>query len=114
MNEHYASKLKQAQKTKRALPYLTIMLGPTIEPCPVHTKNKGLVLPVDHPYWTDYPMRKTDECKCGLRQISKYEYAKLKVDGILDPLAPPILDEEGNLTGRRQKILIPIVEEPIK
>ncbi|ENM6410836.1 regulator of ribonuclease activity A [Vibrio parahaemolyticus] len=114
MNEHYASKLKQAQKTKRALPYLTIMFGPTIDLCPVHAKNKGLVLPVDHPYWTDYPMRETDECKCSIRQISEYEYAKIKVNGILDPLAPPILDENGKRTGHRQKVLIPIAEEPVK
>ncbi|MEF1311414.1 regulator of ribonuclease activity A [Vibrio mytili] len=96
------------------MPYITIMLGPTKEPCPIHAKNKGLVLPVEHRYWTDFPMRETDECKCSIRQVSKHEYQKLKVAGILDQLAPPILDEDGNLTGHREKILIPIVEEPVK
>lgn len=82
MNKHYASKLAQAQKTKRVFPYLTIILGPMPEPCSMHGKNKGLVLPVDHPYWTEFPMRETDDCKCSIRQISKHEYAKLKAQGI--------------------------------
>ncbi len=84
MNEHYEQKLKQALRQKSGMPYLTIILGPTKEQCPVHTKNKGLVLPVDDRYWTEFPMRETSACRCSIRQVSKYEYQKLKAEGVLE------------------------------
>ncbi len=84
MNEHYEQKLKQALRQKSVMPYLTIILGPTKEQCPVHTKNKGLVLPVDDRYWTEFPMRETSACRCSIRQVSKYEYQKLKAEGVLE------------------------------
>ncbi len=114
MNEHYEKKLKQAKRTKSAMPYLCIILGPTQKPCEVHKKNRNLVLPVDHSYWLDFPMGDTDGCKCSIRQISKYEYQKLKNEGIREQLTVPILDEKGRLTGRKEVVFAPIMEVPVE
>lgn len=84
MNEHYEQKLNEALRLKRLIPYLTIIIGPTKELCPVHAKNKGLVLPVEHSYWIDFPMQETAACRCSIRGVTKYEYQKLKIEGVLE------------------------------
>lgn len=112
MNEHYARKLKQAKRTKSAMPYICIILGTTLEPCVIHAKNRNLVLPVDHRYWLDFPMRDTDGCKCSIRQISVQEYQKLKTEGIRDQLGAPILDTKGSVSGHKKIVCVPIKEVP--
>ena len=88
MNEFYEQKLQQAIKQKAVMPYLTIVAGTTEKPCPIHSKNNGIILPVEHDYWVNNPMRSTKECMCSIRQISKFEYQKIKVPSVTnEPLA---------------------------
>ncbi|EOX3499394.1 regulator of ribonuclease activity A [Vibrio cholerae] len=114
MNEYYERKLKQAKRTKSTMPYLGIHLGPTLKPCAVHAKNRNLVLPVDHSYWLDFPMRDSEDCKCSIRQISKHEYQKLKNEGIREQLTAPILNENGEFTGHKEVVFVPINETPVE
>lgn len=109
----YLGQIERALRTKDFLPYFLMSRGPDLKICPIHGKNKGLVLRVDDPYWIDYPMRKHPDCKRRVRQLTKREYEKKKREGVLDPDAPPILDEHGRLTGNREKRYIPITANPI-
>ena len=79
--KRYAKQLERARRNKKSHPWLLLRHGPTVEPCPIHAKNDGLVLPVDDSYWTDYPMRSIPECRCGVRCIRKREYERLKEKG---------------------------------
>lgn len=109
----YIAQVERAQRTKKALPYFILSRGPALNPCPVHRKNEGLVLPVDDLYWIDFPMRKQPECKCRVRGLSIREYERIKQQGTQDPDAPQTLDEKGNPTGLKEKRYIPIKEKPI-
>lgn len=110
---NYMDQVERAQRNKNVLPYFILSRGPVAKPCPVHGKNEGLVLPVDHDYWVNFPMREHPECKCRVRIMSRHEYKKRKVEGIQDPDAPAILNEKGLYTGHREKRLVPIKETPI-
>lgn len=66
-----------------------------------------MILPVDHEYWRQFPMREHPECKCRVRQVSKREYERLLREGIPDPDAPPVLDANGNRTGHIEPRTIP-------
>lgn len=70
---------QRIQRTKRALPYLLYTIGPSKVPC--HPQWDGVLLPVDDPWWEAHFPPNSDECKCGVRQISKYEYQKLMASG---------------------------------
>lgn len=107
----YLNKLAAARRVGGALPFLLLNLGPTIVPCPIHTKYVPLVLPVDHRFWDTHPCQDSDSCKCWIRSISRWEYEQIRTQGIQDPFAPAILDADGHATGHRKQQLVPIREE---
>lgn len=108
MNNQYAGQLEQALHTQGTHPYLLLRRGPLPVPCPIHGKNENLVLPVDHPYWRLHPMREHADCKCWVRLVSRREFEIIAATGVQDPDAPPILGENGLITGHHEKRLIPI------
>lgn len=81
-----AQQWERIQQTKRMLPYLLLSGGPTEVPCPLHQSQWGLLLPVDDPYWREAKLRSSPNCKCRIRQVGRFEYAKLilkrETDGI--------------------------------
>ena len=79
--ERAAAQWQRIQRTKRAMPYLLYQLGPRREACGLHLKWDGVLLPVDDPWWKTHFPPNSSECKCWVRQISKYEYQKILASG---------------------------------
>ncbi|MDX7814420.1 hypothetical protein SJR96_05205 [Aeromonas caviae] len=77
--ERAAAQWQRIQRSKRAMPYLIYQLGPSREPC--HPQWDGVLLPVDDPWWKTHFPPNSSECKCLVRQISKYEYQKILASG---------------------------------
>jgi uncharacterized protein with gpF-like domain len=73
-----AGQWQRIERTKRAMPYLTYTLGPSREHRALHVSWQGITLPVDHPWWQSHMPPNGWGCACGVRQISKFEYAKLE------------------------------------
>lgn len=107
-----AEQWERTQESKKSTPYVMISWGTTIKPCPDHVGTKGLVLPVDHPYWNDRPLRQRVFCQCRIRGVTRFELEKLRAHGTQDPDAPHILSADGLPTGRQETRLIPIRETP--
>jgi hypothetical protein len=72
-----AGQWERAQRTKRGLPYFLYGLGPSENHRPHHESKKGLVLPVDHPFWDAWYPPNGWGCKCWLRQITRREAERL-------------------------------------
>ena len=106
----YEQSLENARRVQSALPFLLLCLGPTVDPCPLHSKFVPLVLPTSHQFWDDFPCRQTDQCRCWIRSVSNWEMNKLRTEGTQDPFAPPIRAADGRLTGFKEKRLVPIRE----
>lgn len=70
---HAAGAWERAQRTKRALPYLVYLLGPSIEHRPHHVEREGTVLPIDDPFWDSWYPPNGWGCKCWVRQITRHE-----------------------------------------
>jgi len=68
-----AGQWERIQRTKRALPYLVYLLGPSIRHRPTHEAKEGLVLPVDDPFWAQWFPPNGWGCKCHVRQITRRE-----------------------------------------
>lgn len=73
-----AGQWDRIQRTKRAMPYLLYTLGPSREHRAEHLKWADLCLPVDDPFWQTHIGPNGWGCKCGVRQVSKYEYDQLQ------------------------------------
>jgi hypothetical protein len=66
-----AGQWDRIQRTKKRLPYLIYLLGPSLEHRDEHSSWKDTVLPVDDPWWqTHYPPNGWG-CKCHIRQTTK-------------------------------------------
>lgn len=76
-----AGQWQRIERTKRAMPYLTYTLGPSREHRALHVSWQGITLPVDHPWWQTHMPPNGWGCACGVRQTSKFEYAKMQDDG---------------------------------
>lgn len=68
-----AGQWDRIQRTKRALPYLVYLLGPSERHRPHHQAKEGLVLPVDDPFWQSWYPPNGWGCKCHVRQITRRE-----------------------------------------
>ena len=77
-----AGQWDRIQRTKRAMPYLLYTLGPSREHRAEHLKWADLCLPVDDPFWQTHIGPNGWGCKCGVRQVSKYEYDQLQKNGV--------------------------------
>lgn len=112
MHEPYKRQLERAQRTKKSHSYFLLCRGPAEHPCPVHSMDWGLVLHIDDDYWISFPMKEHPGCKCNVRHISNRDYERIKREGIQDPYAPAIYNEDGYNTGHRVQRKVPIKEAP--
>lgn len=83
-----AGQWQRIERTKRAMPYLTYTIGPAREHRALHLSWRGITLPVDDPWWQTHMPPNGWGCHCGVRQISKFEYAKLQGDSGFKFAAP--------------------------
>lgn len=68
-----AGQWDRIQRTKKALPYLMYLLGPSEKHRPHHQAKAGMVLPVDDPFWRAWYPPNGWGCKCHVRQITRRE-----------------------------------------
>ncbi len=73
-----AGQWERIERTKRAMPYLLYQNGPAKEHRAIHVSWNGIALPVDDPWWQSHMPPNGWGCHCWVRQISKFEYAKLQ------------------------------------
>ncbi|BBV67840.1 phage protein [Klebsiella sp. STW0522-44] len=104
-----AGQWQRIERTKRAMPYLIYTLGPSREHRQEHVQWANLCLPVDDPFWKTHTGPNGWGCKCGVRQISKYEYQQLVQNGIASNVQQ--LDDGGNPTGQIRRETIPVRTE---
>ncbi|HHT4028164.1 TPA: phage minor head protein [Enterobacter hormaechei] len=101
-----AGQWERIERTKRAMPYLLYTLGPSREHRVEHLKWADLCLPVDDPFWQTHFFPNGWGCKCGARQVSKYEYEQLLKKGVTRNV--PQLDDNGNPTGHVTRESVPV------
>lgn len=104
-----AGQWDRIERTKRAMPYLLYTLGPSREHRPEHLQWADLCLPVDDPFWQTHIGPNGWGCKCGVRQVSKYEYQQLQKSGLTRNVQQ--LDDNGNPTGHVTRESIPVRTE---
>ncbi|WP_052245142.1 phage minor head protein [Halocynthiibacter namhaensis] len=68
-----AGQWDRIQRSKRALPYLVYLLGPSERHRPTHQAKSGLVLQVDDPFWQTWYPPNGWNCACHVRQITRRE-----------------------------------------
>ncbi|MFA0026597.1 hypothetical protein AB4369_27260, partial [Vibrio sp. 10N.261.49.A5] len=64
---HVNRQFRDADKTKRLLPYLKIMRGSAIIDCPIHSEFIDHVYEVTDKFWIKYPVGKHIDCSCSIR-----------------------------------------------
>lgn len=73
-----AGQWQRIQRTKAGLPYLLYVRTTSAEPRQEHLAWVGIILPVDDPFWSTHFPPNGWHCKCSVRQITRFEYDKLK------------------------------------
>lgn len=68
-----AGQWARVQRTKRALPFLLYQTGASERHRPEHLAKRGMVLPVDDPFWLQWMPPNGWGCKCWVRQITRRE-----------------------------------------
>jgi hypothetical protein len=68
-----AGQWDRAQRTKRALPYFLYLMSRAERKRPEHLRLVGIILPVDHGFWSTYMPPNGWGCLCSVRQISAAE-----------------------------------------
>lgn len=101
-----AGQWERIERTRRAMPYLLYTLGPSREHRAEHLKWADLCLPVDHPFWRTHIGPNGWGCKCGVRQVSKYEYEQMLKNGVTRNV--PQLDDNGLPTGQVTRETMPL------
>lgn len=104
-----AGQWERIERTKRAMPYLLYTLGPSREHRQEHLQWADLCLPVDDPFWQTHIGPNGWGCKCGVRQVSKYEYQQLQQNGVTRNVQQ--LDDSGNPTGHVIRQSVPVRTE---
>ncbi|MCF6432918.1 phage minor head protein [Leisingera sp. MMG026] len=74
-----AGQWDRIQRSKRALPYLVYLLGPSQRHRLTHEAKNGLVLPVDDPFWQTWYPPNGWGCKCHVRQITRREAGEIGI-----------------------------------
>ncbi|HGY4723293.1 TPA: phage minor head protein [Citrobacter amalonaticus] len=85
-----AGQWERIQRTKRAMPYLLYVLGPSREHRAEHLKWANICLPVDDAFWLTHFTPNGWGCKCTIRQVSRDEYDRLSQNGTITTAAPEI------------------------
>lgn len=96
-----AGQWDRIQRTKRALPYLLYLLGPSERHRPQHEAKAGLVLPVDDPFWQTWYPPNGWGCKCHVRQITRRE---AEAHGISESPDIPMREVVNTRTGEIKRI----------
>lgn len=73
-----AGQWERIQRTKAGLPYLLYVRTTSAEPRQEHLAWAGTILPVDDSFWSTHFPPNGWGCKCSVRQITRFEYDKLK------------------------------------
>ncbi len=98
------------QRTKQFFsPYLLLQCG--VYPCPLHAETEYLVLPVDHPYWTQRPLATSVFCHCYHSPVRLKVLEKYRKEGV-SAYDGHVYDENGRPTGQIRKKFFPIKEVP--
>ncbi|MCJ2052866.1 phage minor head protein [Methylobacterium sp. J-070] len=71
-----AGQWERIQRTKAALPDLLYVRTSSADPRPQHLAWAGTILPADDPFWTTHFPPNGWQCKCAVRQISRFEREK--------------------------------------
>ncbi len=104
-----AGQWQRAQRTKKALPYLIYELGPSREHRAEHVAWHGTVLAVDDPWWNTHMPPNGWGCKCGVRQVTRREYERLKKTGVPAPDRKQVINPDTGLpTGALEEKTIPV------
>ena len=106
-----AGQWARIQRTKESHPFLIYLLGPSERHRPEHLAWHGLMLPVDDPFWRVAFPPNGFGCRCHVRQVSQREATRLERDGIRAGIRTPILDADGNPTGRHRREKVPVRTE---
>ncbi|WP_282094324.1 phage minor head protein [Epibacterium ulvae] len=93
------------QRTKRALPYLVYLIGPSKRHRPTHEAKNGLVLPVDDTFWQVWYPTNGWGCKCHVRQITRREAEEI---GIGESPEIPMRDVFNQRTGEIKRVPVGI------
>ncbi|XWJ90966.1 phage minor head protein [Phytobacter ursingii] len=101
-----AGQWERIERTHRAMPYLLYTLGPSREHRAEHLQWADLCLPVDDPFWQTHIGPNGWGCKCGVRQVSKYEYEQMKTKGVTRNVQQ--LDDNGLPTGQVTRETVPL------
>lgn len=96
-----AGQWDRIQRSKRALPYLVYLIGPSQRHRPSHEAKNGLVLPVDDPFWQTWYPPNGWGCKCHVRQITRREAEEI---GIGESPETPMQDVFNERTGEIKSI----------
>ncbi|MFV1637933.1 MULTISPECIES: phage minor head protein [Phaeobacter] len=100
-----AGQWQRIQRSKRALPYLVYLLGPSVRHRTSHAARNGMVLPVDDPAWQVWYPPNGFGCKCHVRQISRREAEEI---GISENPDTPSREVFNPRTGELKKIPVGI------
>lgn len=101
-----AGQWARIERTRRAMPYLLYTLGPSREHRAEHLQWADLCLPVDDPFWQTHIGPNGWGCKCGVRQVSKYEYEQMQKNGVTRNVQQ--LDDNGLPTGQVTRETVPL------
>ncbi|CAM7890037.1 Phage protein [Citrobacter freundii] len=101
-----AGQWERIERTRRAMPYLLYTLGPSREHRAEHLQWADLCLPVDDPFWQTHIGPNGWGCKCGVRQVSKYEYEQMQAKGVTRNVQQ--LDDNGLPTGQVTRETVPL------
>lgn len=85
-----AGQWERIQRNKATHPYLVYELGPSREHRVDHASWAGVILPVDHPWWSTHRPKNGWGCKCRTRAVSLREYERMAATGKYMTEAPPI------------------------
>jgi len=94
-----AGQWERIQRTKVGLPYLLYVRTASANPREQHLAFVGIMLLVDDPFWSTHFPPNGWGCKCSVRQITRFEYDKLKDQDGYTTEAPAI--EEKTFVNRR-------------
>lgn len=108
---HAAGQEQRIRRRMRQRPYLIYELGPSARHRPEHVAWHGTILPADDPWWDTHFPPLGWGCNCGVRSLTRRERDRAVDEGVRDPLAPAIRDEDGLPTGHREDRRIPAKTE---
>lgn len=106
---HAAGQWARIERTKAALPYLLYELGPSVRHRPEHAAKRGLVLPVDDPFWRQWMPPNGYRCKCRVRQVSA---AEVRRQGWTVSQAPDVPTRTWTNDRRGETIKVPVGIDP--